>query len=210
MSIDFPKFQQFLNIFEPDLKKQFLSYGKLKNISGGKIVLDIREPIEFIPVIVNGLARVTRRDGRGNSILLHYLTDNETCTLSFFNASQNKPNNIRITSKTNLIYVQIPIAMAKTWFFKYEVWHRYITKLAQEQNESLIRLINEVTFEKLEVVLKNHLFYLQSKFKSNTIITNHQDIARNLYVSRESVSRTLKKMESRGLIKLGRNKIVIN
>ena len=209
MPIDSPEFQQFLKTFEPELQKQFLNYGKVKNITRDKIILDIREPIKFIPIVINGLARVTRRDGRGNSILIHYLTPHDMCTISFLNASQNKPNTIRITSKTDLNYVLLPTEIVNNWFDKYGKWAKYVMKLAQEQNESLINLINGVTFEKLEVVLKHYLAYIESKFKSKILITSHQDIARDLYVSRESVSRTLKKMEIEGLIKLGRNKIYL-
>jgi CRP/FNR family transcriptional regulator, anaerobic regulatory protein len=210
MSIDSLEFKQFLSAFEPDLKNQFLKYGKIKSISEDKIVLDIREQINYLPIIIKGLARVTRRDGQGNSILLHYLTPFDLCTISFLNAYQGKPNTIRITSKTALVYYMFPINLVKNWFFKYESWHKYVIKLAQEQNESLIHLINEKVFEKLDVILKNYLKYLSDKFNTKLIVTSHQDIARDLYVSRESISRTLKKMENKGLLKLGRNKIILS
>ncbi len=204
------EFKQFLSAFEPDLKNQLLKYGKIKNFSEDKIVLDIREQINYFPLIIKGLARVTRRDGQGNSILLHYLTPFDVCTVSFLNACQNKPNTIRITSKTTLVCYMFPFNLIKDWFFKYESWHKYIIKLAQEQNESLINLINEKVFEKLEAILKNYLNYLCDTFNTKLIVTSHQDIARDLYVSRESISRTLKKMENQGLLKLGRNKILLN
>jgi len=210
MPLDSIEFKQFLNSFEPDLKNQFLKYGKVKRIPAGKIILDIRENINYCPIIVKGLARITRRDGKGNSILLHFLTPFETCTISFLNATQNKRNTIRMTSKTDLTYYMIPIEIAKAWYYNYNCWQKYITRLNQEQNESLIHLINEKIFERLDVILKNYLDYLQLKLKTNTIITSHQDIARDLYISRESISRALKKMEKEGLLKLGRNKIYIN
>jgi len=210
MSIESLEFKQFLSSFEPDLRNRLLKYGKIKTVAADTIILDIREHVTYFPIIVKGLARVTRRDGRGNSILLHYLTPFDTCTISFLNASQDKPNTIRMTSKTDLTYYMIPIEMAKTWFYKYSNWQKYITILNQEQNESLIHLINEKIFEKLDVILENYLLYLQDKFNTNLILTSHQDIARDLYISRESISRALKKMENNGLLKLGRNKIYIN
>jgi len=209
MPLDSIEFKQFLNSFEPDLKNRLLKYGKIKTVSADTIILDIREHVTYFPIIVKGLARVTRRDGRGNSILLHYLTPFDTCTISFLNASQDKPNTIRITSKTKLIYFIIPINMVKRWFLKFESFNSYITRMMQEQNESLIHLINEKIFEKLDVILENYLLYLQNKFNTNLILTSHQDIARDLYISRESISRALKKMENNGLLKLGRNKIIL-
>jgi len=115
-----------------------------------------------------------------------------------------------MTAKTDLCCFILPIEMAKSWFYKYDNWQKYITQLAQEQNESLISLINEKVFEKLDVILRNYLDYLKQKLDTNIIITSHQDIARDLYISRESVSRALKKMENKGWLKLGRNKILLN
>ena len=209
MPLESLEFNQFLNTFEPELRNLLLKYGKTKNIAADNIVLDIRENINYCPLIIKGLARITRRDGMGNSILLHYLTPYETCAISYLNATQNKRNSIRMMAKTDLCCYIIPIEMAKNWLFKYESWQKYITKLAQEQNESLIHLINEKIFEKLDVILKNYLKYLQLKLKTNTLITSHQDIARDLYISRESISRALKKMEHDGMVKLGRNKITL-
>jgi CRP/FNR family transcriptional regulator len=45
---------------------------------------------------------------------------------------------------------------------------------------------------------------------SNVICKKHFDIARDLKVSREAISRTLKKMERDEIITLGRNKIILN
>jgi len=209
MTVDSFEFKQLLNFFEPDIRQRLLKYGKIKSVPSDKIILDIREEVACFPIIIKGLARITRRDGKGNSILLHYLTPFETCAISFLNASQNKPNTIRMTAKTELSYLMVPTNMAKRWVLKFESFNNYITRMTQEQNESLVCLINEKIFEKLDVILKNYLQYLQIKFNTNTIITSHQDIARDLYISRESISRSLKKMEKEGLLKLGRNKILL-
>ena len=45
----------------------------------------------------------------------------------------------------------------------------------------------------------------------NTVIyRKHFDIARDLKVSREAVSRVLKKLEKEEIVTLGRNKIILN
>ncbi|MBE0424742.1 MAG: helix-turn-helix domain-containing protein, partial [Lutibacter sp.] len=44
----------------------------------------------------------------------------------------------------------------------------------------------------------------------NTINKKHFDIARDLKVSREAVSRTLEKLEKDETVTLGRNKITLN
>lgn len=199
----------FLSDFESDLQKELLTYGIIKKVEADCIVLDIREPIKFLPIIMDGIVRVTRRDGKGNGLLLYYLTPFETCGLSFLNASQKKPNTVRLISKTKLIYLNIPINFAQDWILKSKNWRQFISKTMQEHNNILIELINERTFSKLENVLKKYLKYRQTKFQSNNIIANHKYIAKDLFVSRESVSRTLKSLENKGFLKTGRNKITL-
>jgi len=199
----------FLSNFDPALQNELRHYGKIKKIEADTIVLDIREPINFLPIIIDGVVRVTRRDGKGNGLLLHYLTSFETCGLSFLNATQKKPNSVRLISKTKLTYIAVPINLAQNWFLKFENWRQFILKSMQEHTDNLIQIINAKTFNKLEDILINYLKYHQTKFKSDTINANHQYIARDLFVSRESVSRALKLLEKKGFLKLGRNKIIL-
>jgi CRP/FNR family transcriptional regulator len=50
----------------------------------------------------------------------------------------------------------------------------------------------------------------QEKTGKKLIELSHQQIAEDLNSSREVISRLLKKMEQRGLLKLNRNKIELN
>jgi CRP/FNR family transcriptional regulator len=57
--------------------------------------------------------------------------------------------------------------------------------------------------------LIEHLKKAMDMNRSNVLHTTHQDIAQELNSSREVISRLLKKLEQRGQIKLGRNKIEV-
>ena len=47
-------------------------------------------------------------------------------------------------------------------------------------------------------------------YKGNTINKKHFDLARDLKVSREAISRVLKNLEKEDIVTLGRNKITLN
>ena len=64
----------FSDIFEKQLLNELCKYAILKNVETDKIVLEIRREIKFIPIIISGVAKVMRRDGKGNGIFLHYLS----------------------------------------------------------------------------------------------------------------------------------------
>ncbi len=70
---------------------------------------------------------------------------------------------------------------------------------------NLINLIHSIKFEHLEQRILNWLF-VQGKDK---IKITHEAMANFLGVSRETISRNLKKLENSGILKLGRGTIII-
>ncbi len=75
MEIDEIVAANFSSLFEINLLKEMCSNGVLKYAETDKIILEIRREINFIPLIVFGVAKVMRRDGKGNGIMLHYLSE---------------------------------------------------------------------------------------------------------------------------------------
>ena len=67
-----------------------------------------------------------------------------------------------------------------------------------------------MAFENLEFRVLKYLKETSLIHKSNLIPRKHFDIARDLKVTREAISRVLKKMEKDQIITLGRNKITLN
>jgi len=55
-----------------------------------------------------------------------------------------------------------------------------------------------------------YLEYTSLITNDNTINKKHFDIARDLKVSREAISRILEKLKKQDIVNLGRNKITIN
>ena len=84
----------FADIFEENLLNDICNNGILKYAEPDKIILEIRRPVQFIPLIVKGEVKVMRRDGKGNGILLHYLTEKETSAIAINYAYENKDSQI--------------------------------------------------------------------------------------------------------------------
>jgi len=57
--------------------------------------------------------------------------------------------------------------------------------------------------------MKKYLQDLTQSTGNNTILATHQEIADDLNVSREAVSRLLKKLENLKVLQLGRNQITL-
>ena len=200
----------FSNLFEENLLQEICNNGILKYAEPEKIILEIRREIKFIPIIVSGIVKVVRRDGSGNGIFLHYLSDNQTSAISISYALENKKSEIRLETQSNIVYIAIPAKVVNSWFLKYSSWRSFYFKLNQEQTSFLIEKINDIAFTSLENRLVKYLEYTSLISDNITVYKKHFDIARDLKVSREAISRILKKLEKEEVVTLGRNKIILN
>ena len=198
------------SFLEDNLRQEICNYGILKKAEPDKIILEIRREIEFIPFIVSGVVKVMRRDGKGNGIFLHYLTSSQTSAIGITFALENKNSEIRLKAENTVSYIAVPAKTVNSWFLKYNSWRSYYQKLNCEQTSFLIEKINDIAFESLEFRLLKYLEQASIVYSDNTILRKHFDIARDLKVSREAISRVLKKLEKEGVITLGRNKIILN
>ena len=80
----------FSKVFEIKLQQELCKYGILKHAEPDQIILEIRREASFIPLIVSGVAKVMRRDGKGNGIFLHYLSNKQTSAIAISYALENK------------------------------------------------------------------------------------------------------------------------
>ncbi|MDT8418574.1 MAG: Crp/Fnr family transcriptional regulator [Lutibacter sp.] len=200
----------FSDIFEENLRTEICNNGILKSVEADKIIIDVRTDIEFIPLIVSGIVKVKRRDGKGNGIFLHYLKPKQTSAIAITYAIENKKCEIRLEAESNVTYIAIPAKVVISWFLKYSTWRSFYFKLNHQQTAYLIEKINDIAFENLEFRLIKYLEYTSLTTDKNTINKKHFDIARDLKVSREAISRILEKLEKDETVILGRNKITLN
>lgn len=210
MRIDDIVTASFSDIFEKKLRKEISDNGILKFAEKDKIILEIRRGIQFIPFIITGVVKVMRRDGQGNGILLHYLTEKQCSAIAVSYAMVDKKSEIRIKAECDISYIAIPAKVVNSWFTKYTSWRAYFFDLNQKQSSKLIENINDLAFTNLEERIIKYLEETSIIKKKNTLHCKHFDIARDMKVSREAVSRVLKKLEKDDIISLGRNKITLN
>lgn len=198
------------SFLEDNLRQEICNYGILKKAEPDKIILEIRREIEFIPFVVSGVIKVMRRDGKGNGIFLHYITSSQTSAIGVTFALENKNCEIRLKAESTVSYIAVPAKTVNSWFLKYNSWRSYYQKLNSEQTSFLIEKINDIAFESLEYRLLKYLEQASIVYNDTAILRKHFDVARDLKVSREAISRVLKKLEKEGIITLGRNKIILN
>ena len=116
-------------------------------------------------------------------------------------------SNISAIAEQDSLVIRIPVDCLDKWMHEYPNWKNYMMYAYRKRFDELLETIDAIAFKGLDERLEH---FFQSRFKAtgeHTFHGKHQDIAYQLNTSREVISRLLKKMEQKGLVKLGRNEI---
>ena len=198
-------FPQFTN---KELIQDIAHKARLMEFDADEIIIDPGMPIPFVPLIISGSLRVLKQDEKtGHELLLYYLKAGETCATSLSCCMHKGESEVEVIAEEASTLLGIPIEYLDKWTHNYPEWREFIMMTYQKRFDELLETINSIAFSQLDERLIKHLKELSSIQKSNSISTSHQEIATNLNSSREVISRLLKQMEKKEMVKLSRNVI---
>ena len=195
------------NLFHTLLNKEVYESGQVKSFPAGSVILNINAYIKSIPIVLSGSIKVIRIDEENREILLYYIKPGESCIMSFLAGIHNDTSKIKAIVEENVELLLIPVDKASQWIKEFPEWTDFIFNLYQKRFEELLEVVNSVAFQKLDTRLYALLKQKSSLFQSKEIIVTHKQLADELGISREAVSRALKQMENEKIISLYRNKI---
>ena len=202
--------QKFPQLAEKNLQAAIAQVGQIMEFNAGEIILDYGSYIRLVPLIIEGSIKVTREDEEtGKELLLYFINAGDTCSMSFTCCMMDKKSAIRTEAVEKTRLIGIPIKYVDSWMGKYQSWKNFIMRSYDHKMLELVRVIDNVAFRGLDDRMKKYLQELTHSLNSQIIQITHQQIADDLNVSREAVSRLLKKLETLGKVKLGRNQITI-
>ncbi|WP_449388247.1 Crp/Fnr family transcriptional regulator [Chryseobacterium lineare] len=196
-------------ISDPEFKKEIASNENLKLFPAGTVILDINSYIHYIPLVVSGSIKVIRTEEDGREILLYYLTPGESCISSILSGLTQDTSKVKVVVEEDAEILMISLQQSKEWLRKYPEWTDFIFGLYQRRFEDLLEVVNSVAFQKADTRLLHLLNQKAQLYKSKELNVTHQQLADELGITREAVSRVLKQIETDGKIKLSRNKITL-
>jgi len=196
-------------ILDPEFKKEIEGSRDLKLFSAGTVILDINSYINYIPLVVSGSIKVIRTEEDGREILLYYLTPGESCISSILSGLTQDTSKVKVVVEEDAEILMISLQQAKDWLKKYPEWTDFIFGLYQRRFEDLLEVVNAVAFQKVDTRILHLLNQKSQLYKSKELNVTHQQLADELGITRESVSRVLKQIETDGKIQLFRNKITL-
>ncbi len=191
--------------FESGLRDAIIEHGFLKKVKAGDTLIEEDQFIRSFPILVEGLIRVTRMEESGNELLLYYLQPGEVCTVSLSCCMDRTRSRVRAIAEEDTTVVALPVELLDSWITNYQTWKEFVMFSMRKRFDELLNTLDSVAFLKMDERLVKFFTDRYRTSGSKEFRGSHQDIADSLSTSREVISRLLKQMEKKGLIKLSRN-----
>jgi CRP/FNR family transcriptional regulator len=193
--------------FEAGLRSTLVAQGTYREFPVNRELIREKQFIRSFPIVISGLIKVCRTDQDGKELLLYYLRPGEVCTVSLVCCMDRTQSRVKAVTEEVSSVILVPVELLDNWLTQFQTWKEYVMHSMQKRFDELLNTIESIAFMKMDERLEK--FFLD-RFKSSgaRIYTgSHQDVAHSLNTSREVISRLLKQMERKGLIRLYRNRI---
>ena len=186
------------------LLERVLAEAALARAPAGSVLFDARQPCRGFPLVLEGSVRVAKSTPGGREILLYRVEPGQGCILSGGCLLGNADYSARAVVEEPVTLLSIPPALFQELMLGSEAFRRFVFGMYGERLAEVMELVEEVAFRRLDVRLAQLLVQ-----RGPVIEATHQKLADELGSVREIVSRLLRSFESRGWVRLGRERITL-
>ncbi|MEZ4774007.1 MAG: Crp/Fnr family transcriptional regulator [Bacteroidia bacterium] len=197
---------QYIPFAEKDFLEEIKQYGLLKTLPAHTVILEEGSSVHVLPVVLRGLIKASSM-GEEKDLLLYYIRPGESCIMSFSSYMTHSESKIQAVTETETDLLLIPVERLDGWLRKYPSLNRFLFSLYNLRYLDLLNTVDQLVFRNLDERLFEYLKTRAVNQSTDTLHSTHQEIANDMGTAREVISRTLKKLESSGKIKLARNEI---
>ena len=197
-------------LFDLKLLEEIYQVGKVREFKKDQVIVDAGEEIFYIPFIIDGSIKVSRENLDGQELLLYYIESGDTCAMTLQCCVRKNMSQIKATTLEDAKILMIPVQYIEEWMNHHSSWRQYILESYHTRMLELIETIDAIAFMQLDERLAKYLSDQAKLLGTLEINYTHQQIAEDLHSSRVVISRLLKQMETKGMIELKRNCVVLN
>ena len=193
---------------ERELVREIIETGEMKVLAEDETLVKTGQYLRSMLLIVDGLIKVYREDHMGNEFFIYYLQPGEACALSMKCQLRSEASQVMAKAVTKTSVITVPLACMDVWMQKYKSWYHFVMNTYRSRMEELLETIDDIAFRNMDERL---LSYLKREFQvhnSSILTINHTEVAEELNSSREVVSRLMKKVSEKGMIRLLKNQQV--
>ena len=194
-------------LFEDNLVSEIEEQGEFKTFPANEVLMRKGQYIRSTMLVLNGLIKIYREDDEGNEFLMYYLRPGEACALSLVCAAKHEASPIMAKTVTETDVMMVPVDTMSEWMSKFKSWYQFVIETYRTRFDELLATLDNVAFRSMDERLEFYLKRAKEAQQTNLLNISHQEIANELNTSREVISRLLKKMEQKDMVKLNRNTI---
>ncbi len=188
----------------PALAQDVSSNLTVLKLPAGSPVFRETEACPGFPIVLSGRVRVTRSLDNGRELNLYDVEAGESCVMSTGCLLGSTPYAAHGLCLTDVELALLPRGVFDRLLAEHAPFRAEVFVLFSERLARLMELVEAVGFQRLDQRLATALLG-----KGQRIDASHEQLAQQLGVSRESVSRQLKLFEERGWVQLGRGSVGI-
>jgi CRP/FNR family transcriptional regulator len=181
--------------------------GEITQVKAGSVIMRTGQYIKSMILVLNGKIKIYREDEEGNEFFMYYLLPGQACAISMICTARMEKSQVMAKVVEDAELLMIPLEQMDKWMAEHKSWYEFVVDTYRTRFEDVLSVIDHIAFRSMDERLE---FYLQRHAQAcncRDLQLSHQEIATELNSSREVISRLLKKMEQRGLVKLHRNHI---
>lgn len=177
-----------------------------KKVQAGELLINGEEACWGFSFIKSGVLRVYRLNDEGREVTLYRLRKGDSCFMTVICALAQSKTHAYVRVEEDSELVILPILLFEKYLINHPVYLQFVFKNLYEKFLSVIQVVENVTFNSIE---QRVIDYLQQLSRGGLLYRTHEQIAFDIGSTREVVSRTLKSLERKGMVKLERGKILI-
>ena len=194
-------------LFDDDFLEEIARVGTFREVPAGFELIDIGETIKGVPLLLSGVVKITREDANGDELLLYYLEQGDSCSMTFSADFAHRKSKIRATAELPSSLIMVPLAKTQRWMNDYPSWRNFVFYRYQKRMEELLETLDSIAFDQLEKRLWDYLQQKARVTQTKLLPMTHFSVAQDLHSSRVVISRLLKRLEKEQKIILHRQGI---
>jgi len=197
------RFPVFRQLDAPRLAR-LLEEAQLLQVPAGTVLFDASQPCRGFPLVLEGAVRVQMNAPSGREIQLYRVEPGQGCIMSGGCLLGHSDYSARGIAEQDVTLLSVPPALFHELLLQFEPFRRFVFGMYGERLAEVMELVEEVAFRRLDERLAQLLIH-----RGPVLEATHQKLADELGSVREIVSRLLRSFETRGWVKLERERITV-
>jgi CRP/FNR family transcriptional regulator, anaerobic regulatory protein len=192
---------------DPTDRHELISVARKVQLPAGHIAFRVGEECRNYLLVIDGSVRVQMTSESGREIVLYRVEPGQSCVLTTVCLMASEPYSAEGIVEKPVRAIAIPAANFRGLLNRSPALRNFVFTSYGTRIANLMRVVQEIAFDRIEARVARVL--LKHGGSDRTVKATHQMLAHELGTAREVISRQLKELEGRGVVRAGRGEIEI-